>query len=261
MKYRNQFLKYHVCQNQAGADGADGGSGGNPQPNAGNGETPKTYTQADVDKLIADQIAGLKNKNSELIGKEKELKTKLAEFDGIDPQTVKAMLKNFADQEEAKLIAEGKMDEVLNKRAERMKADYDKQTTKLQSDLDKANTRVAKFAERALNASVREVGAALNIHASAYDDALLRAKSMFDVDDDGNAIAREGVLGKDGKPLTLKEWFEGMKETAPHWFPAPSGGGSQGGGGGGNKTMSRAEFEQLSPEQRVATIKSGVSIT
>lgn len=260
MKYRNQFLKYGF-RNQAGADGADGGSGGNPPPNAGNGETPKTYTQADVDKLIAEQIAGLKNKNSELIGKEKELKTKLAEFDGIDPQTVKAMLKNFADQEEAKLIAEGKVDEVINKRAERMKADHDKQTTKLQGDLDKANTRVAKFAERALNASVREVGATLNIHTSAYDDALLRAKSMFDVDDDGNAVAREGVLGKDGKPLTLKEWFEGMKETAPHWFPAPSGGGSQAGGGGGNKTMSRAEFEQLSPEQRVATIKSGVSIT
>lgn len=259
MKYRNQFLKYHVCQNQAGADGSDGGSGGNPPPN--NGETPKTYTQADVDKLIAEQVAGLKNKNSELIGKEKELKTKLAEFDGIDPQTVKAMLKNFADQEEAKLIAEGKMDDVLAKRTERMKADHDKQTAKLQGDLDKVNARVAKFAERALSASVREVGAALNIHASAYDDALLRAKSLFDVDDDGNAIARDGVFGKDGKPLTLKEWFEGMKETAPHWFPAPSGGGSQGGGGGGNKTMSRAEFEQLSPEQRVATIKSGVSIT
>lgn len=252
MTYRNQFLKYHVCQNQAGADGADGGSGGNPPPN--NGETPKTYTQADVDKLIAEQIAGLKNKNSELIGKEKELKTKLAEFDGIDPQTVKAMLKNFADQEEAKLIAEGKMDEVLNKRAERMKADYDKQTTKLQGDLDKANTRVAKFAERALNASVREVGAALSIHTSAYDDALLRAKSMFDVDDDGNAIAREGVLGKDGKPLTLKEWFEGMKETAPHWFPAPSGGGSQGGGGGGSAPKTLADCK--TDEEKIAYLRS-----
>ncbi|ULJ64053.1 hypothetical protein MIS33_07745 [Wielerella bovis] len=251
MKYRNQFLKYHVCQNQVGADG---GSGGNPSPNAGNGETPKTYTQADVDKLIAEQVAGLKNKNSELIGKEKELKTKLAEFDGIDPQTVKAMLKNFADQEEAKLIAEGKMDEVLNKRAERMKADYDKQTAKLQGDLDKANTRVAKFAERALSASVREVGAALNIHASAYDDALLRAKSMFDVDDDGNAVAREGVLGKDGKPLTLKEWFEGMKETAPHWFPAPSGGGSQGGTSGANTPQSLADCK--TDEQRIAYLRA-----
>lgn len=259
MKFRNQFLKYHFCQNQAGTDGADGGSGGNSQ-----GEAPKTYTQADFEKAVqeavAGQVAGLKTKNGELIGEKKQLKEQLAQFDGIDPVAVRAMLQNSADKEEADLIANGKIDEVLSKRTERMKASHDKELAKLQGELSQANERMTKFADRALSAEVREQGASLNIHQTAYDDALLRAKAMFDIDDNGKAVAKDGVVGKDGKPLTLKEWFEGMKETAPHWFPAPSGGGSQSSSGGGSKTMSRAEFEQLSPEQRATTIKSGVKI-
>ncbi|WII92459.1 hypothetical protein QEO94_07345 [Kingella negevensis] len=248
MKYRNQFLKYGFHQ-QAGADGGDGGSGGQGQAE------PKTFTQAEVDKLLAKQVAGLKNKNSELIGSLKDVKTQLAQFDGINPDSVRQILKQFADDEEAKLIASGKIDEVLNKRTERMKADHDKTTAKLQGDLDAALARSAKFAKRALSGAVREVGAALNVHATAFEDALLRAKSQFEIDDEGNAIAKDGVYGKDGKPLTLQEWFESMKETAPHWFPVASGGGSSASGSSGSG-MPKSLADCKTDEERIAYIRS-----
>jgi len=247
MTFYSSFLKFPLCQ-QAG-DGGEGGTSG------GQGQPEKTFTQADLDKAIAEQVAGLKNKNNELISKEKALKAQLARFEGIDPDAVQAILKNFADQEEAKLITEGKIDEVLAKRAERMKADYDKTLSKLQSDLDNKDARLAKFAQRALSASVREVGAKLAIHPSAFDDALLRAQSAFDINDEGNAIAKDGVFGKDGKPLTLLEWFDSMKEIAPHWFPAPTGGGSQSssrGSAGAPKSL----FDCQTDEDRVAYLKN-----
>ena len=247
MNFRNQFLKYSFCQ-KADDDGANGGSGSQGQPE-------QTYTKSDLDKAVAEQVAGLKNKNNELISKEKELKAQLARFEGIDPDAVQATLKNFADQEEAKLITEGKIDEVLAKRAERMKADYDKTLSKLQSDLDNKDARLAKFAQRALSASVREVGAKLAIHTSAFDDALLRAQSAFDINDEGNAIAKDGVFGKDGKPLTLQEWFEDMKELAPHWFAASSGGGSQGNFSGGSAAP-KSLADCKTDEERVAYLKS-----
>ena len=54
MLFRNMTMKYH---NEAGADGAAaGGAGGDPA---------KTYTEAEVAKLIS----GLKDKNDELLGK------------------------------------------------------------------------------------------------------------------------------------------------------------------------------------------------
>jgi phage protein len=99
---------------------------------AGNdgGGSDKTYTQAEVDELVA----GLKNKNGELLGSQKQLKADLANmqeqlkrFDGIDPEAVHNILKRFSDDEEAKLIAEGKIDEVLNRRTERMQGAHQKQ--------------------------------------------------------------------------------------------------------------------------------------
>ena len=57
---------------------------------------------------------------------------------------------------------------------------------------------------------------------------MLAASRDFELDDEGNPVAKEGRFGKDGKPLTLKEWFADMKETRPHWFPANGNGSGSG---------------------------------
>lgn len=237
-----------IYRRPADEDGGDSGGGVVSSEH-------KTYTQEDVDKLVAEQVAGLKSKNSQLLGEHKKFKEQLSRFEGIDPDSVRAILANFADQQEAKLIAEGKIDEVMAKRAERMKAGHDKEVSKLQGDMETLKQRAAKFAERALSAAVRETGAQSGIHPSAYDDALLRAKSVFDVDDEGNAAARDGVFGKDGRPLTLKEWFAEMRDTAPHWFLSPSGGGSHG-GSAGTSGVPKSLAQCKSDEERVAYLKS-----
>lgn len=219
MKFMNMALKYGY--RSAADEGGEAGSGAQG--------AAKTYTQTELDEAVkqavAEQVAGLKAKNGEVIGDNKKLKEQLAQFDGIDPEVVKAVLKNFADNEEAKLIAEGKIDEVLSKRTERMKAAHDKEMAKLQEALEAANARAAKFTDRVLGDAVRAAGADAGIHKTAFEDAIARARDVFEVADDGEAVAKDGVFGKDGKPLSLKEWFEGMKDSAPHWFPAPQGGG------------------------------------
>ena len=102
------------------------------------------------------------------------------------------------------------------------------------------------------------------IHAFAVEDALLRARSLFTLDDKGEAIqvGPDGapVLGKDGKTaFTPAEWLEAMKETAPHWFPAPgSGGGANGSGGAGagGKTIRREAFDALSAAEKSKVVKT-----
>ena len=100
----------------------------------------------------------------------------------------------------------------------------------------------------------------------AVEDALFRARTLFTLDGDGNAVqVKDGqvVIGKDSKtPYSPAEWLEGMKESAPHWFPAGgSGGGAPGGkgpGGSGAKTMKRADFDSLNPLEKATKIKEGV---
>ena len=192
-------------------------------------------TQADIDAAVAMAVGGLKAKNSELLGKLKGQADQLKQFEGIDPEAVRSIVKQFADDEEAKLIAAGKVDEVLNKRTERMKEAHGKELARLQAQLEAANERAGKFTNSVLGDAIRAAGSDAGIHKTAFEDAIARARAAFEINDDGEAVAKDGVFGKDGKPLTLKEWFDDMKDKAAHWFPAPQGGGLGGGKAAGQK--------------------------
>ncbi|MBB5508148.1 hypothetical protein [Paraburkholderia atlantica] len=256
MSYLQRKLFSRVFRNEAGEAG-DTGGGGAP----------------DVQKMIADAVAsavtGLKAKNDELLGKLKHSNEQLKAFDGIDPVKTKEMIARFENDAEAKLIAEGKLSEVIEKRTERLRADYEKKLSDAHALAQNESERAKAFQGRVLDDAIRAAAAQAGLHQYAIDDALLRGRSMFSLNADGQAVQLgpdgQPVLGKDGKSaFSPAEWLEGMKESAPHWFPAAaSGGGSTGGSGGSSskKTMTRAAFDQLPPLKQAETARSGVTIT
>lgn len=69
MLFRNMMMKYYE---EAGTDGAAGGG-------AGAGDTPKTYTAAEVEALINERTNGLKSKVDELLGEKKSAAQKAKE--------------------------------------------------------------------------------------------------------------------------------------------------------------------------------------
>lgn len=241
-------LKQFFMLNEAG-EGGDAGGGQGPAI------TPEV--QALIDAQVSQAVNGLKAKNAELLGAVKATKDQLKQFEGIDPEAVRGILQRFSDDEEAKLIASGKIDEVLNKRTERMKSSYEKETAKERQAREAAEQRAAQFSRRVLENGIRAEATAAGIHPHAIDDAILRASSLFALDDEGNPAAGEGVFGKDGNPLTLKEWLAEMKDKAPHWWPATaSGGGSQPSGQqrnskgdfGGDKASRLAAIRQMTAQ-------------
>jgi hypothetical protein len=217
--------------------------------------------QAIIDAKVTEAVTGLKSKNSELLGKLKETGDRLKSFDGIDPDAVRSMLQKFSDDDEAKLIASGKVDEVLTKRAERMKSEFAKEVQTAKEEAARFQTKAEKFSAKVMKGEVLSEASAAGVGAFAMEDAELAASRMFTTDDEGNPVARDGVLGKDGKPLTLKEWFAEIKETRPHWFPAPANGGGAGHGqASGKPTISQAAFDALPAKQRAAQMAAGVQI-
>lgn len=220
-------------------------------------------TPPDVQALIDSAVAGLKAKNSEILGTLKATKERLAAFEGIDPEGIKKMLAQASEAEEAALIKAGDLKSVIDKKTELMKAEFESVTKAEREARERAEARSQAFSKRVLENSIRAEAGAAGLHQFAVEDALYRAGSMFVIDESGNPVAADGVLNKEGKPLTLKEWFSVMKEKAPHWFPATqSGSGAQGNtnGKGSQRTMSRTEFEALSPEARMAASKSKITI-
>lgn len=239
----------HKVREEEGKGGGGGGGGAVPPE-----------TQALIDKAVGEAVNGLKTKNGELIATQKQLKEQLAKFDGVDPEAVTNILKRFADDEEAGLIKAGKLDEVISKRTERMKAGYDKDLKSATDRVSAAEARSQKFTLRVLESHIRAEASSAGLHKHAVDDALFRARNVFTVNDDGEPIAEKDVVGKDGKPLTLKEWFGDMKDKAPHWWPAAQGGGASGGGSFNGKVMNRADFDALAPKERAKRMEEGYTI-
>ncbi|HEH9694925.1 TPA: hypothetical protein SIC47_002255 [Pasteurella multocida] len=242
-------------------DGLGGGAGGN-------GASEAKYTQADLDKAISEavakEVAGLKTKNSELLGAQKDLKEKLAKFDGLDPKTIKNLMTQFENDEEMKKIAEGKYKEVIEARVSKVneakQREIDALNAKHQEEMNKLQASLDRYSGLVLENAIRSEATKAGVTFGA-DDAVLRAKLTFKLDDGLVVPVDENTFGGDGKPLTLKEWFESMKEKAPHWFPASQGGGSSNGSQNGAKTMSRAQFEKLSPAERMKTMQDGITLT
>ncbi|HBS7726884.1 hypothetical protein AAHX75_14410 [Klebsiella pneumoniae] len=239
MLIRNMLIKYYSA---AGGEGGDGGGSGSGAPEI----TPEI--QKLIDEQVSAQVSGLKNKNSELLGKLKESTESLKRFEGIDPDAVKTILQRFSDDEEAQLIAAGKIDEVLDKRTERLRADVDKQIKAANERAEKAEAFSSKFRDRVLGDAIRNAALKAGALPEASDDLILRAKGTFQLNDEGEAVAVDAngdvLFGKDGKtPLTPVEWAESLKETAPHLFPRAEGSGAGGhkpGGGGGS--LKRSEM-------------------
>ena len=201
--------------------------------------------KAFVEGLVEESVKGLKAKNSELIEREKkakaasdELAKKLEAFDGVDLEDYKAFQTRVENDEDLKLIKEGKLDEVIER--------------KTQKHIDAANKRLEEAEEKAAAAEklADERDKALRteklnnqvatkvtgLAANALGDVQRLAGEFFDIGEDGKPVVRDGVEARtaDGKPVAFDSFQNYLVENRPYYFTKGSGAGSQGGGKGGD---------------------------
>jgi len=230
------------------------------------GETTITPEfQAIIDARIAAATTGLTAKRDELLGKLKAANTDLKRFDGIDPDAVRTILSKFASDEEAGLLKAGKIDEVLNKRTERMQAENAKALKTEAEKLARAEAKANKLAQRTLSGAIKDAAIKSGAFPEAMEDIVLRSQGLWRLNDDGDPVALNGdeiVLGKDGKtPLSPIEWAESLRETAAHLWPKAQGTNAPGSGPGlgsrGKKTVTRAAFDGMSQFDRATHARNG----
>ena len=229
-----------------------------------------------IDAAVKDATSGLAANRDEILGEKKTLQASLDEmkktWGSYDPEAVANIMSRLENDEEAKLLAEGKTDEVIARRTERLQADHAKQLENLTAQLTEKdgllNGTQSKVKELMVSGTLRQAAVEQGLVPSAIEDALSRAMNVFKVGENDELVAEENgstAYGKDGKtPLTPAEWLESMKEKAPHWFPAPSGGGAGGGNGPGGKGhfISRADARDVQKYQaaKAAAATAGVQL-
>jgi hypothetical protein len=225
-----------------------------------------TDMQKKIDDAVAAATTGLKAKNDELLGKLKDTGTKLKLFDGLDAEKIKEQLARLDLDEDLKLFSEGKKHEVIEKHTQRMRQSHLEELAAKDTLIQAEAKRADAYRGAVLDSQILSVTAGL--HKGAVEDALLHARNLFTLDANGKAVQMDNgtaVLGKDGKtPFGPAEWIEQQKELKPHWFPAGTSGGGSGAAreaSGNGKTISRADFDALSPHAKAAAAQGGIKIT
>ena len=193
----------------------------NPQESQINLDSPEI--QEAIKAQVEQATQGLKAKNSELIGKVKDYSDKLKTFDGIDPEKTRSVLAKLDQDEDARLVAEGKLDEVVEKRVMNMKKDFDTKYTDLTEQLEQERAQVGAFKSKAISAEIVKAGTSVGVLNTALNDVILRSQGQFSIDDKGNVVAVDGdgnvVYDADGTtPLSVENWVNTLKKDAPHLF-------------------------------------------
>ena len=209
--------------------------------------------KAAIQAAVDEAVKGLKDKNAELIKDKKELKDELgslkSKVDGLDLDAIKVLLDKSNQDEESKLIAEGKIEEVIQKRTEKMREEHEKLLKAEKERADKAETYANKFRQSVIQGQIVQAAVEMGALSEATADIAFLAQSQFSLDENGKAVAIEAngevVIGKDGSnPVTPKEWVEGLRENKPYFWPKANGSGSPGSGTSIKKWSDYTEVER-----------------
>ena len=149
--------------------------------------------KAAIQKAVDEQVQGLKTKNTELIQANKDLKTELggikSQLEGVDLTAVKELLNKAGQDEESKLIAEGKIDEVIQKRTEKMRQEHERLISAEKQRADKAEAYANKFKQSVVQGQIVQAAVELGALNEATADIAFLAQSQFSLDENGKAVA------------------------------------------------------------------------
>lgn len=217
---------------------------------AGGTKDDTTALQKKIDELTA-ETGRLVKHNEKLLGEKKDVQTKLKELDDkvksfgdLDADAIAKMKKLMDGSEEAKLLAEGKIDDVVTRRMEKKLLEIEGKTDEFKTEAESWKTKYSelnnKFNTSTINAEIRKAAEVLDVLPSAIDDVVARSVGKFSIGEDGKIESRDkdGNIVKVGnKALTPELFVKGLQDTAAHfWKPSSSAGatGKHGKDGGVN---------------------------
>lgn len=203
----------------------------------------KTFIQSMVSTSVDEATSSLKKTNKEL----KDEKTKVQKI--LDKMPSSEELEGFKklqtvldSSEDAKLIADGKIDEVIDRRTERAKAEYESKLKTVADELEetkgKLNNVNSSYDNHRINEAIRAEALKESVAVEALPDVVLRASGLFSIDESGDIVATDSeghpVLNEAGTPIDVKVFIADLKSKAPHFWPGSKGAGL--GGQGGTQT-------------------------
>ena len=232
----------------------------------------KFYLDAEKqdDPEMKKRVDEFRNKNIELMKQMEDIKKDVLKYQELgDLEKVKEALSKVQKIEEGKMFEEGKIDELLSKRTDRMKKDYESQIAALSKIAEDSKSAFTKAKEALAKSTIDnqiqiEVGGlTAKARKGTMEDIIARGRRVFSMDEDDKVVARgidgSPLFGKNGvTPLTITEWAQNLPTEAAHFFEPSAGGGAGGGKGEEHKGKMTAEaLAKLPAAERLKMVHAG----
>lgn len=202
------------------------------------------YVKAAEDQFVLDvdvlgdveRLKGaLKKERDAREAAEKAARDAAARFADLDPDKAREALKKLDELENKSLLDAGKLDEVVAKRTETMRKDYELKLANAQKAAEDAARTVGELTRKletlTIDSALKELAVKAGVRDTALPDLLARGRAVFKMKDGQVVPLNEDgttVLGKNGRdPLTFEEFVARLQTTdAPHLFEANRGSGA-----------------------------------
>ena len=193
----------------------------------------------------AQEMTGLKNKNSEILG---ELKS--------DRDKRKAFESQIQDKEDLEAYKAGKLDitafsdKRVNAAVDSYKQILGEKDTSIQDLEKKLQESDMRIKRMHVSQTIGQLVLANEfVHKEAAEDISEFALREGEIDTNGNLVFRDEYgnvkLGRDGKPLQGKEWLDGLLIRKKYLAKELPGSGGKQGTGGSSKSVTQKEWLQM----------------
>lgn len=196
---------------------------------------------------------------------QKEIEDLKNKYKDMDPKKYAEAIKVLQKLEDQKLFDEGKIDELVGSKTQRMRDDYETQVKGLKEISDKQQREIDalkdQFHSAVIDNEIQLQVSRQKPREGTMEDIVARGRRTFSMDEEGKTVARnpdteEQMFSKDAvTPLTIKEWAEELPNKAPHFFGPSTGTGALGGGGKERRFgISKEDLAKLPPTERLKLI-------
>jgi len=230
-----------------GGGGGDGDGGGDGEAGKGEGDVAALRTK----------VGEFRNENVKLRGAIETLEARLKPLEGLTPELIEALTKSAGtakDEKEAKLLAAGKFDELLELRTAQIREEAKKALDERDGKLGKYQSQLgdtlrADTLRKAIDAKK------LRLKPGAFGDVDRRAAAVFKPNDDLTELRPISDSSVDG--LTVDKFLDDLVEKAGFLFEGGGGGGADGKDGGTLTTIRRSELNNENFSKHADAIASG----
>ena len=231
-------------------------------------EIGNEYVLSVDDSDYKNRISEFRNNNIELSRQLENMKTstekmsvleeQLQRYSGLDPDQAREAVARMQELSDKKLIEEGKIDELLNQRTDRMRSDYEGKINALTEALENARggeqTLKSKLTEVVVDSQLQSaINAIAPAKRGAMEYILSKGRQTWTLGENNEPVplGADGkvIYGKDPqKVLSMEEWAQGLLQESPYLFEQSSGGGSSGSNSGQTigKTIHLSDTDAIS---------------